>query len=588
MRLPKLSKLLGKKTATKIADVDKTAKLSDSAKLAADAPVSPEELQRLQQAALDADKSLQLRAWLAMNKKPQDIIRQAKDAALAPERAKLDEIRRTRDFSGFENWAEGGPTTQALREQAKKEFELGKTEGAKDIDLQAYWESLSPAKKAAALAAGSTAGLALDSEEAEAGIRGSAAKKAALELFHATRGAFEGDKLKAGSDKLIHFGSKEQAASRFDELLKQNKVSSGAQTIPVLADIKNPVELSDLNDWSANKIFRDMKKRGIINEQQAQEIVDKSRATGKQWGNDIDKDTLFDYMQNKLGYDAIKYKNIFEASEADKILAASKINPEMAKIPDLRAQKASLEAQLLDEAGNIKPSSRETDKIHDQINKLDKQLRPLQNKLQSTFEQGAEYSYAVPEKHGGILKSKFSGTPLAIGGTAIGAGGLVSSPSAQAAIDGSISQSNPEFSGKQRIAEESETPYRAPAWLKSPEEVGKSAFEGGMSALEAADKYTGRPARAGLLAALQERNPLTAAKEAITEDKDVEGKEIARELFKKFEQSGMPLRAPGQEEYPLENILGTGIDFTADPTNLIGTGIAAKGAKFAKTLGRFK
>lgn len=204
MRLPKFSKLFGKKAANKIADVEKTAKLSNSAKLAADAPVSAEELQRIQQAALDSDKSLQMQAWLAMNKKPQDIIRQAKDAALAPERAKLDEIRRARDLSGFENWAEGGPTTQALRERAQKEFELGKTEGVKDINLGEYLASLSPAKKAAGFAAGSTAGLALDSDEAEAGVFGSAAaRKKILEKTEKAMDAWtSGKKLASGGREL--------------------------------------------------------------------------------------------------------------------------------------------------------------------------------------------------------------------------------------------------------------------------------------------------------------------------------------------------------------------------------------------------
>lgn len=171
-------------------------------------------------------------------------------------------------------------------------------------------------------------------------------------------------------------------------------------------------------------------------------------------------------------------------------------------------------------------------------------------------------------------------------GAALGIGALSGkdSEAAQVPVDGSIVQANPEFAGKQALADEASRTWRAPSWLRSPSEVGEAALERGGKALESLDKYSGRPARAALLAALEKRNPLTAAKEAITEDKDTEGKEVSRALLKAFEEGGMPLRAPGQENYPLENILGTGVDFVADPTNLIGSGAATKAGKFFKTL----
>lgn len=383
---------------------------------------------------------------------------------------KSQTARSTSDYRGFE---EGAPTTQEMRLRKLKEFAEGKAEGARDIYLPEFSGDLS--KKAAAIAALTGGGLAASSlmpEEAEASPL-STAKKSALELFHTTRGAFSGEKLKPGADRLIHLGTKEQAADRFAELSRIKKTSPGAQTIPLSAEIKNPLELSDLSDWSANKMFRDMKKRGVIDEKQAQEIIDRSRATGKEIGNDINKDVLLDYIQKDLGHDAIKYKNIYEASEADRIAAAAKINPDMAKIPDLRSQKTQLESQLLDKSGKVKPSSRETDKIYDQLNKIDKQLRPLQNKLQSTFEKGAEYSYAVPESHGGILKSKLSGTPLAIGGATIGAGAIAASPSAQAAEGPTVSQSNPEFSSNSRSSQP-KAPY-LPSFIKP---IVETALEG--------------------------------------------------------------------------------------------------------------
>lgn len=512
--------------------------------------------------------------------------------------------KRLMDFVGSDKKKPRILTQKQMREKREMDKINQEIDAAKE---QADKTQIMPselAKKAAAIAALTGGGLAASSlipEEAEASPL-SAAKKGALELFHATRGAFSGEKLKPGADKLIHFGTKEQAADRFAELAKTGKTSPGAQTIPLLADIKNPLELSDLSDWSANKIFRDMKKRGVIDEKQAQEIIDRSRATGKEIGNDINKDVLLEYIQKDLGHDAIKYKNIFEAAEADKIAAAAKINPDMAKIPELRSQKAELESQLLDASGKAKPSSRETDKIHDQINKIDKQLRPLQNKLQSTFEQGAEYSYAVPESHGGILKSRISGKPLAIGGAAIGAGALATSPSAQASEGPTVSRSNPEF------ASDAVEPKSKDLLSHFEQKYGTYDIPGGVKKLvETVDKYTGRPARAAALAALEGKNPLTGAVESVSKDQDVEGRQVARQFLENLEESGFKTRPPvdprleqlrqlGVEiegkkpeeylpsnEFPAEAPLGFAADMALDPTNLAGMGLGTKvGKGFSK------
>jgi hypothetical protein len=191
-----------KKLFSEAPELEKTAKLSSTAERIAEKSLSPQELRQYKEAAEALDKERQLQAWLAMEKAPKDIIAQSKEAALAPQKAKLDEIRRARDLSGFENWAEGGPTTQQLKQLRQKEFELGKEEGVKDIDLNAYFQSLSPSKKAAALAAASTAGLALDSEEAEAGFPGSvAARKKILEKTEKAMDAWTSGKKAAGGGR---------------------------------------------------------------------------------------------------------------------------------------------------------------------------------------------------------------------------------------------------------------------------------------------------------------------------------------------------------------------------------------------------
>ena len=391
-------------------------------------------------------------------------------------------------------------TKEQMREKRKLDEAAEKTQKIEEDSDKTPLLNSDLAKKAAVIAGltgGGFAASSLTPEEAEASPE-TAAKKAALKLYHATSGPFVGEKLKAGKDKLIHFGTKEQAADRF-RFLDKSRPRWGAETIPILADIKNPLELSDIGDWNAFKMALDMQKRGIIDKNQIDELIARSKKIKGKIGR-IDKQVLLDFITKELGYDAIKYKNIYEASEADKIIAAAKVNPEMAKIPDLRAQKASLESQLLDASGNPKPSSRETDKIHDQINEIDKQLRPLQNKLQSTFEEGADYSYAVPQEHGGILRSKISGKPLAIGGAVIGAGILANSSSAHADEGPTVSQSNPEFSSSSApkpfvLPSFAEKALKTQAFLGKMEEEGKLAPDVTSYLYDTAYKYGIDPAK---------------------------------------------------------------------------------------------
>lgn len=120
-------------------------------------------------------------------------------------------------------------------------------------------------------------------------------------------------------------------------------------------------------------------------------------------------------------------------------------------------------------------------------------------------------------------------------------------------------------------------------------------------ALEAVDKYTGRPTRAGLSAALSGENPLTAAKESITQDKNVEGSEVAGKLLKHLEgpNQEMMLHVPPVDErdqreayYPAQAPLGLATEVAADPVNLIGAGTVkgiGKGfQRFAPLIKAFK
>lgn len=102
--------------------------------------------------------------------------------------------------------------------------------------------------------------------------------------------------------------------------------------------------------------------------------------------------------------------------------------------------------------------------------------------------------------------------------------------------------------------------------------------------LEKVDKYTGKPVRNAANAALMGENPLDAA----VSDKDTEGSEVSRNLLKRFEEAGLPLRAPGQEEYTLETPVGFAADVGLDVTNvaLPGASEAAKFLKLKQMLGK--
>lgn len=77
------------------------------------------------------------------------------------------------------------------------------------------------------------------------------------------------------------------------------------------------------------------------------------------------------------------------------------------------------------------------------------------------------------------------------------------------------------------------------------------------------DKFSGRPIRAAALAALSGENPLTAGYQSIDKDQDVTGEQVANKFLQRTEDAGMPLRAPGQEEFPLQKPLGAAVDIAS-------------------------
>lgn len=74
------------------------------------------------------------------------------------------------------------------------------------------------------------------------------------------------------------------------------------------------------------------------------------------------------------------------------------------------------------------------------------------------------------------------------------------------------------------------------------------------------EKNLRNPIRVAALAALSGENPIPAVKKAYNDNTTVSGEQVANKLLSRFEEGGMPLRAPGQEEYMLQKPMGAVID----------------------------
>lgn len=111
-----------------------------------------------------------------------------------------------------------------------------------------------------------------------------------------------------------------------------------------------------------------------------------------------------------------------------------------------------------------------------------------------------------------------------------------------------------------------------------------SGLAGYSQAADQIDKYTARPIRAGVHAALGAENPLTAAKEAITGDKNVEGKQINRRLTNLFREKPTPEDAPYSTG---EELAGMATELPLDPTMFIGAGEAKGASKFFPKLAKY-
>jgi hypothetical protein len=123
---------------------------------------------------------------------------------------------------------------------------------------------------------------------------------------------YEFDFSKIGPEELgFHVGTVEQANEFAFGLPKDNITGSG-NVYPLYVRLENPIRLTDMGTWTAETIFPQMLKSGVITQEQYKRFMAAARtgATGSQ--------AKIRNILNSLGYDGVSYINKFEGwSEAD-------------------------------------------------------------------------------------------------------------------------------------------------------------------------------------------------------------------------------------------------------------------------------
>ncbi|QAY80430.1 hypothetical protein [Sphingosinicella sp. BN140058] len=79
-----------------------------------------------------------------------------------------------------------------------------------------------------------------------------------IEAYHlTTKAGFSRFRI-ARRDMGIHFGTRAQAADRFNWKLLQGKPIEAAATIPVLLDLSNPLRIDDLGTWPPDRVMDEL------------------------------------------------------------------------------------------------------------------------------------------------------------------------------------------------------------------------------------------------------------------------------------------------------------------------------------------
>lgn len=146
-----------------------------------------------------------------------------------------------------------------------------------------------------------------------------------VNAFHGTAGMTNFDTFDTGGLR-SHFGSREQAQARLDEMASQG-IKAGDRFNPhikeVFLDLKKPFEMDDLADnWrSPSALLRQITERLKLPENSLNDEFDKIFER-----TDSDTGTIVEMLKNR-GYDGISYRNEFEGVADPSLYNTGKFRP---------------------------------------------------------------------------------------------------------------------------------------------------------------------------------------------------------------------------------------------------------------------
>jgi hypothetical protein len=621
-RFSKLVEKLGIKKVLPSASGEKTATIDPDALAKAEAEAK---------AALDKEK---LEKFLATEVAPkQEIAIQRRKELKADELEEaIAKSQQGREFSGYKNWAEGGPTTEELRRAALERFQQDKAEGARDIDLSklkatvgigALAATLNPNEsEAAPQIPRKTIEQALNKSKNIFSPGGVDFNQFLRSLRKDADGWVPSEKSQLASQEILNHLILDRTGLPEEKTIEAiRQIYPETKNIPIEGDLltlakgfTNPKERYDLEKNTFGAYFGDPLKIGKQNPLKSKisynpEKVEKTSLAAllgheaQHLRDDIFFPTATYFPYAKTDFQA--YKNLRSLlsnkpknyDEINKLMAELGIKNDSSPIlirhvkqlvenPYGRTRLVGDNKQLgllspeeLFSSFSLNhhvsyPKNYELEKAREIV---EKGILPIKeaDQLKRMIQLDREYSDTA---------SSLDKKAAAIGGAAIGAGMLANSPSAHADEGPTVSQSNPEHSSsstsntvRKAAAEE----QRKSNLLNALETYGTAARSGVSSAFLG----TSEPVVSGLSAAV---GSLISAGFDAEDALDFVKKATSPERFKKEYESDVEYRKRMQKEHPIADISGSlagafsPVGPAAKIAGLIGKGTAKAGEALYK------
>lgn len=155
--------------------------------------------------------------------------------------------------------------------------------------------------------------------------------------FHGTQASFERFDLSKSQDIGNHFGTVDQANDRLVTL----SIDAEKRVIPVVIDVKNPMQMNDLGMWEPIGILKSMERQGVKLTDEERTLFDAAQTKTEQY------DLLRSALERE-GYDGIRYRNEHEGAidSGDRQL-------QIAELQGMQQELAAEQAQAL-EAKDLK------------------------------------------------------------------------------------------------------------------------------------------------------------------------------------------------------------------------------------------